>query len=132
MDFAGRMAGRALPGWIIGFTGELGCGKTVFAKGFAKGLGIDERVNSPTFTILHSYESGRMPFHHFDVYRIEEPEEMEEIGYEDCFFSDGVTLVEWAELIKDIMPEETIWIKVTKNPEKGYDYRLFEISGYEE
>ncbi|MBR3008250.1 MAG: tRNA (adenosine(37)-N6)-threonylcarbamoyltransferase complex ATPase subunit type 1 TsaE, partial [Stomatobaculum sp.] len=94
--FAAELAEKAEPGTVICLDGDLGTGKTVFARGFARGLGITEPVVSPTFTILHGYEGGRLPMWHFDVYRIEDPEEMYEIGYEDCFFGDGVSLVEWA------------------------------------
>ena len=93
---------KALPGEVYSLTGDLGVGKTVFTQGFAAGLGVREPVNSPTFTILHSYEEGRLALYHFDVYRIGDVEEMEEIGYEDCFYGEGVCLVEWAELIREI------------------------------
>lgn len=124
----GEKLGReAKPGQIYTLNGDLGTGKTVFTQGFAAGLGITEPVNSPTFTILQVYEEGRMPFYHFDVYRIGDIEEMDEIGYEDCFFGEGVCLVEWANLIEEIMPEETIWITIEKDLEKGFDYRRIEV-----
>lgn len=124
----GEKLGReAKPGQIYTLNGDLGTGKTVFTQGFASGLGITEPVNSPTFTILQVYEEGRMPFYHFDVYRIGDIEEMDEIGYEDCFFGEGVCLVEWANLIEEIMPEETIWITIEKDLEKGFDYRRIEV-----
>ncbi len=124
----GRSLGtKALAGEIYTLTGDLGTGKTVFAQGFAAGLGVTEYVNSPTFTILQVYESGRIPLYHFDVYRIEECEEMEEIGYEDYFFGDGVTLVEWAELIEDIIPRDAHRITITKDLSRDEDYRRIDI-----
>ncbi|MDD6734672.1 MAG: tRNA (adenosine(37)-N6)-threonylcarbamoyltransferase complex ATPase subunit type 1 TsaE [Lachnospiraceae bacterium] len=118
---------RVKPGSIYALYGDLGVGKTVFTKGLAEGLGIKEDVNSPTFTILQIYEDGRIPLYHFDVYRIGDPEEMEEIGYEDYFFGQGVCLVEWANLIDELMPKETVSIRIEKNPEKGFDYRRITI-----
>lgn len=120
-------AKKTKPGSVYTLSGDLGTGKTVFTQGFAKGLGIDEPVSSPTFTILQEYESGRIPFYHFDVYRIEEPEEMDELGYEDYFFGEGVCLIEWAELIEEIIPEDAIPIKICKDLDKGFDYRRIEI-----
>ncbi len=117
------VAGRARPGQIYTLTGEMGSGKTVFTQGFAKGLGIAEAVNSPTFTVVQIYEGGRLPLYHFDVYRIEDIEEMDEIGYEDCFFGGGVCLIEWAELIEDILPKDCIRIRMEKDIAKGFDYR---------
>jgi tRNA threonylcarbamoyladenosine biosynthesis protein TsaE len=128
----GRELGQAAKaGSVYALEGDLGVGKTVFAKGFAEGLGIEEAVVSPTFTIVQIYEGGRLPLYHFDVYRIEEPEEMDEIGYEEYFFGGGVCLVEWANQLPEIMPEETIWIRVLKEPEKGFSYRRIEIDGLE-
>ena len=118
---------RVKPGSIYALYGDLGVGKTVFTKGLAEGLGIKEDVNSPTFTIFQIYEDGRIPLYHFDVYRIGDPEEMEEIGYEDYFFGQGVCLVEWANLIDELMPKETVSIRIEKNPEKGFDYRRITI-----
>lgn len=122
-----RLGAQAQPGQIYTLIGDLGVGKTVFTKGFAKGLGITEHVNSPTFTILQIYEGGRLPFYHFDVYRIGDVEEMEEIGYEDCFFGEGVCLIEWADLIEEILPKNYTRITVTKDLEKGFDYRTVAI-----
>lgn len=122
-----ELAGRALPGQMYCLDGDLGVGKTIFTQGFAAGLGITGPVNSPTFTILQEYEEGRLPFYHFDVYRIADAEEMDEIGYEDYFFGNGVCLVEWSELIKEILPENRIQISIEKNLEKGFDYRLITI-----
>ncbi len=124
------MGGRSLPGEVCTFSGDLGAGKTVFTQGFARGLGIDEPVNSPTFTILQIYEGGRLPLYHFDVYRVADAEEMDEIGYEDCIYGEGVCLIEWAELIEEILPESRIKIDITKDPRKGFDYRRIEISGW--
>ena len=123
---------NALPGQVYTLVGDLGVGKTVFTQGVAEGLGITEPVNSPTFTIIQEYESGRMPFYHFDVYRIGEPEEMEEIGYDDYFFGEGVCLIEWAELIRELLPERVISVSIEKDLEKGFDYRLIHIEGMEE
>lgn len=114
---------KAKPGQVYTLTGDLGTGKTVFAQGLAAGLGIRDTVSSPTFTILQIYEEGRIPFYHFDVYRIGDISEMEEIGYEDCFYGDGVCLIEWAELIRELLPEKYISITITKDLEKGFDYR---------
>ena len=109
------------------YAGDLGTGKTVFSQGVAAGLGIKEAVNSPTFTILQIYEEGRLPFYHFDVYRIGDPQEMEEIGYEDYFYSGGVCLIEWADLIRELLPEKYIRITLLKDLEKGFDYRKIVI-----
>lgn len=118
----------AKPGEIYALSGDLGVGKTVFTKGVAAGLEVGEQVNSPTFTIVQVYESGKMPFYHFDVYRIGDPEEMDEIGYEDYFYGKGLCLVEWADLIPELMPEETRWVAIQKDLEKGFDYRRITIS----
>lgn len=118
---------KAAPGEIYTLIGDLGVGKTVFTQGLAAGLGITEPVNSPTFTILQSYESGRLVLHHFDVYRIGDASEMEEIGYEDCFYGDGICLIEWADQIKEILPENCIRITITKDLSQGFDYRRITI-----
>lgn len=114
---------RAQAGQVYTLTGDLGVGKTVFTQGLAAGLGIEEQVNSPTFTIVQIYEDGRLPFYHFDVYRIGDVEEMEEIGYEDYFYGNGVCLIEWANLIEEILPEKRHDISIEKDLEKGFDYR---------
>ena len=106
---------QAKAGQIFCLNGDLGVGKTVFTQGFAKGLGIEENVNSPTFTIIQVYEEGRIPLYHFDVYRIGDPEEMYEIGYEEYFFGEGVCLIEWSKLIEELIPEEAINIEIDKN-----------------
>ena len=124
----GRKIGmNAKPGQIYTLTGDLGVGKTVFTQGVAAGLGITEPVNSPTFTIIQEYEDGRLPFYHFDVYRIGDLEEMEEIGYDDYFFGQGICLIEWAELIEEILPEKRIEVTIEKDLEKGFEYRKISI-----
>ena len=120
---------QAKAGQIFCLNGDLGVGKTVFTQGFAKGLGIEENVNSPTFTIIQVYEEGRIPLYHFDVYRIGDPEEMYEIGYEEYFFGEGVCLIEWSKLIEELIPEEAINIEIDKNLEKGLDYRKIIVEG---
>lgn len=125
----GKKTGElAKPGTVIALTGDLGVGKTVFTQGLAAGLGIEEPVSSPTFTIVQVYEGGRLPFYHFDVYRIGDVEEMEEIGYQDCFYGEGVSMVEWANLIREILPPHYTRVTIERDPEKGFDYRkiLFE------
>ena len=117
----------AVPGQVYTLIGDLGVGKTVFTQGFAKGLGVTEHVNSPTFTIVQIYESGRMPFYHFDVYRIGDVEEMDEIGYEDYVYGNGVSLIEWAGLIEEILPEHYTQITIEKELEKGFDYRRITV-----
>lgn len=122
---------KAKAGQVITLVGDLGVGKTVFTKGLAKGLDITEPVSSPTFTIVQEYREGRLPLYHFDVYRIGEPEEMEEIGYEDYFYGDGVCLVEWANLIEELIPAQALRITIEKELEKGLDYRRIIIEGME-
>ena len=122
-----KLGKAAKPGQIYTLNGDLGVGKTVLTQGFAKGLGITEAVNSPTFTIVQVYEEGRLPLYHFDVYRIGDIEEMDEIGYEDYVYGEGVSLIEWANLIEEILPEHFTEIKIEKNLEKGFDYRRISI-----
>ena len=117
----------AAAGQVYCLDGDLGTGKTVFAQGFAAGLGVDGPVNSPTFTILQMYEEGRLPLYHFDVYRIGDVEEMDEIGYEDCFYGEGVCLVEWSELVYEILPENAVHVRIEKNVDKGFDYRKITV-----
>ena len=119
---------EAKAGEIICLDGDLGVGKTVFTQGFAKGLGIDEAVNSPTFTIIQEYDEGRLPLYHFDVYRIGDPEEMYEIGYEDYFYGQGVCLIEWSKLIEELIPDEAKIVLIEKDLEKGLDYRKITVS----
>ena len=123
LEIGRRMGEEARAGEVYALAGDLGVGKTVFTKGFAQGLGIDEAVSSPTFTILQIYEGGRLPLYHFDVYRIEEPKEMEEIGLDEYLDGDGVCLIEWAGRIADLLPEDVIIIRIEKDLEKGLDYR---------
>lgn len=118
---------KATKGHLYCLIGELGVGKTVFTKGFALGLGIEEHITSPTFTIVNVYEEGRIPFYHFDVYRIEDIFEMDEIGYEEYFYGEGVTFVEWANRITELLPKKYTKITITKDLEKGFDYRLIEV-----
>jgi tRNA threonylcarbamoyladenosine biosynthesis protein TsaE len=122
-----RVGQLAKPGEVYTLIGDLGVGKTVFTQGLAKGLGITEPVNSPTFTIVQVYEEGRLPFYHFDVYRIGDVEEMDEIGYEDYIYGQGVCLIEWANLIEEILPERYIRVTIEKDLEKGFDYRRITI-----
>lgn len=126
-ELAKQLGEQANPGEIYCLCGDLGVGKTVFTKGFAKGLGITETVNSPTFTILQIYDDGRLPLYHFDVYRIADPCEMDEIGYEDYFFGDGVCLVEWADLIEELLPEGCKQVVIAKDLKRGSDFRTIEI-----
>lgn len=121
-----KLGEEAKPGTVYCLSGDLGVGKTVFTKGFAVGLGVTDTVNSPTFTVVQEYK-GRCPFYHFDVYRIEEPEEMEEIGYEDYFYGDGVCMIEWAELIEELLPADAVKVRIRKELQKGTDYRLITV-----
>ncbi len=123
-----KMGRDAGPGEVYTLIGDLGVGKTVFTQGIASGLGITEPVSSPTFTIVQVYEEGRMPFYHFDVYRIGDIEEMEEIGYEDYFYGEGLTLIEWADLIEELLPTKRREIRIEKDLEKGFDYRKITVS----
>lgn len=126
----GRQLGqRAQRGEVYCLDGDLGVGKTVFTQGFAAGLGIEGPVNSPTFTIVQQYEDGRLPLYHFDVYRIGDISEMDEIGYEDCFYGEGVCLIEWSQLIPEILPERVVRIRIEKDLEKGFDYRNITVEG---
>ena len=122
-----RLGLEASPGMIYCLEGDLGVGKTVFTQGFARGLGITDPVTSPTFTIVQQYEEGRIPLYHFDVYRIGDVGDMEEIGYEDCFYGDGVCLIEWPSLIDEILPETAVWVCIEKNLEQGFDYRKITV-----
>ena len=129
----GRQIGQqAKAGEVYTLVGDLGVGKTVLTQGVAAGLGIEEPVNSPTFTIMQIYDEGRIPFYHFDVYRIGDVEEMDEIGYEDYFYGEGVCMIEWANLVEEILPPGYKQITIEKNPDKGYDYRKITIEGYGE
>lgn len=125
-----RIGRQAKPGDVFTLIGDLGVGKTVFTKGLASGLDITEPVSSPTFTIVQVYDEGRLPFYHFDVYRIGDVEEMDEIGYEDYVYGDGVSLIEWANLIEEILPDHYTEIVIEKDLEKGFDYRRISICEY--
>ena len=127
-DFGEKLGEAAKAGTVYTLIGDLGVGKTVFTQGLAKGLEIDEPISSPTFTIVQVYEEGRLPLYHFDVYRIGDVEEMEEIGYEDYFYGNGVSLIEWANLIEEILPEHYTEIKIEKDLEKGFDYRKITVT----
>ena len=128
--FGLELGKKAHAGQVYTLVGDLGVGKTVFTKGLARGLDILEPVSSPTFTIVQVYEEGRLPFYHFDVYRIGDVEEMDEIGYEDYIYGDGVSLIEWANLIEEILTEHYTEIKIEKDLEKGFDYRRISICEY--
>lgn len=128
----GRELGqKAQPGDVYTLIGDLGVGKTVLTQGIANGLGITEPVNSPTFTIVQEYDEGRLPFYHFDVYRIGDVEEMDEVGYEDYVYGDGLTMIEWANLIEEILPDKRKEIRIEKDLGKGFDYRKITITDYE-
>ncbi len=125
--FGKSLSEKAFPGQVYALTGNLGAGKTVLAQGFAEGLGVLETVNSPTFTILQVYEEGRLPFYHFDVYRIEDPYEMEEIGFDEYLNGDGVCLIEWADEIRELLPKDTIRITIERDVEAGDDIRRITV-----
>lgn len=131
MELGEMLGKKAKRGDIYCLVGDLGVGKTIFTKGFAKALGITEPITSPTFTIVHQYD-GICPFYHFDVYRISDIEEMDDIGYEEYFYSDGITFVEWANYIEEIIPDEAIWIYIEKDLEKGTDFRKITVTGDKE
>ena len=125
-----RIGQQAKAGEVYTLIGDLGVGKTVLTQGVAAGLGIEEPVSSPTFTIMQIYEEGRLPFYHFDVYRIGDAEEMDEVGYEDYFYGDGVCLIEWANLIEEILPPGHKQITIEKDLSKGFDFRRITIEEY--
>ena len=128
-EFAKKLASRLVQGSFLAVYGDLGVGKTAFVQGLAEGLGVRESIVSPTYTILRVYESGRLPLYHFDVYRVADPEEMDYIGCDEYFFGSGVCLIEWGELISEIIPENAVWIKIEKNLDKGIDYRKITVEG---
>ena len=127
-----EMGQEAVPGQVITLIGDLGVGKTVFTQGFAAGLGVQDSVNSPTFTILQVYEDGRIPLYHFDVYRIGDSEEMRGVSWEEYVSGNGVCLIEWADLIEDLIeelpPEIVTGVKIEKDLQKGFDYRRITVS----
>lgn len=126
-----QLAREASPGDVFCLVGDLGVGKTVFSQGFAHGLGITEPVSSPTFTIVQVYEGGRLPFYHFDVYRIAEEEELEEIGFEEMIDGAGVSLIEWANLLSYTLPQRYKTIEIQKDTTQGFDYRRITITEVE-
>lgn len=126
-EFARDLAAKSKKGDIYALTGDLGVGKTAFTKGFAEGLGITEPVVSPTFTFVQMYDEGKMPLYHFDVYRIGDISEMDEIGYEDCFYGDGVSIMEWADLVEELIPDNAYRVRISKDLSKGVTYRKIEI-----
>lgn len=126
MRIGEQLGGQASEGQIFCLVGDLGVGKTVFTKGFAKALGIEE-ITSPTFTIVNEHMGSQLPFYHFDVYRIMDIEEMDEIGYEDYFFGEGVTFIEWANFIEEVIPDDAIWIFIDKELSKGTEYRKISV-----
>ena len=125
--FGEELGKNARPGQVYTLIGDLGVGKTVLTQGIAKGLGIDEAICSPTFTIVQEYHTGRMPFYHFDVYRIGWVEEMDEIGFDDYVYGEGLTMIEWANLIEEILPDHFWQIVIEKDLEKGFDYRMITV-----
>ena len=126
-QFAKDLGEKAKAGQVYALIGDLGVGETVFTQGFAEGLEISEWINSPTFTIVQEYVDGRLPFYHFDVYRIGDPEEMYEVGFDDYVYGEGVSLIEWANRIEEILPEDVITVRIDKDLDKGFDYRRIEI-----
>lgn len=127
-DFAKKIGENLKRGDVLCLDGDLGVGKTVFTKGVAAGLGIKDDVSSPTFTLIQEYYGGRLPLYHFDVYRIDGPWDMDDLGYEEYFYGEGVCLVEWGSMIKELFPENTIYVHIEKDLEKGFDYRKITVS----
>ena len=127
-EFAKKIGKNLKRGDVLCLDGDLGVGKTVFTKGVAAGLGIKDDVSSPTFTLIQEYYGGRLPLYHFDVYRIDGPWDMDDLGYEEYFYGEGVCLVEWGSMIKELFPENTIYVRIEKDLEKGFDYRKITVS----
>lgn len=127
-EFAKKIGENLKRGDVLCLDGDLGVGKTVFTKGVAAGLGIKDDVSSPTFTLIQEYYGGRLPLYHFDVYRIDGPWDMDDLGYEEYFYGEGVCLVEWGSMIKELFPENTIYVRIEKDLEKGFDYRKITVS----
>lgn len=127
MEYGFRLGQEAVPGQVIALTGDLGAGKTTLTKAIAQGLGIEETITSPTFTIVKEYRSGRLPLFHFDVYRIGDIEEMYELGYEEYFYGDGLCVVEWADLIEELIPEDALRISIAYGA--GEEERIYTVSG---
>lgn len=122
-EFARQFAKNLNAGDVVCLSGDLGVGKTAFVQGLADGLGIDEPITSPTFTIVNCYDSGRLPFYHFDVYRIDDCDEMYEIGYEEYVYGTGVSVIEWPSLISEILPDKRYDITIKKDLAVHEDYR---------
>ncbi|MCF0136635.1 MAG: tRNA (adenosine(37)-N6)-threonylcarbamoyltransferase complex ATPase subunit type 1 TsaE [Lachnospiraceae bacterium] len=127
LEIGMRLGREAGPGMVYALVGDLGTGKTILAKGMALGLGISRDIVSPTFTIVQEYHEGRLPFYHFDIYRIEDEDELFEIGFDEYLSSEGVCLVEWADQVTEAMPPETVWIRIQKDLSKGTEYRAIVI-----
>lgn len=127
-EFAKKIGEKLKSGDVLCLDGDLGVGKTVFTKGVAAGLGIKDDVSSPTFTLIQEYYGGRLPLYHFDVYRIDGPWDMDDLGYDEYFYGEGVCLVEWGSMIKELFPENTIYVLIEKDLEKGFDYRKITVS----
>ena len=127
-EFAKKIGENLKRGDVLCLDGDLGVGKTVFTKGVAAGLGIKDDVSSPTFTLIQEYYGGRLPLYHFDVYRIDGPWDMDDLGYEEYFYGEGVCLVEWGSMINELFPENTIYVRIEKDLEKGFDYRKITVS----
>lgn len=127
-EFAKKIGQNLKSGDVLCLDGDLGVGKTIFTKGVAAGLGIKDDVSSPTFTLIQEYYGGRLPLYHFDVYRIDGPWDMDDLGYEEYFYGEGVCLVEWGSMIKELFPENTIYVRIEKDLEKGFDYRKITVS----
>lgn len=127
-EFAKKIGEKLKSGDVLCLDGDLGVGKTVFTKGVAAGLGIKDDVSSPTFTLIQEYYGGRLPLYHYDVYRIDGLWDMDDLGYEEYFYGEGVCLVEWGSMIKELFPENTIYVRIEKDLEKGFDYRKITVS----
>lgn len=127
-EFTKKIGEKLKRGDVLCLDGDLGVGKTVFTKGVAAGLGIKDDVSSPTFTLIQEYYGGRLPLYHFDVYRIDGPWDMDDLGYDEYFYGEGVCLVEWGSMIKELFPENTIYVRIEKDLEKGFDYRKITVS----
>lgn len=130
LELGRKLGALANSGDIICLTGDLGTGKTHISKGFAEGLNITEHITSPTFNIVNEYHSGRLTLYHFDVYRVNDPDEIYAIGFDEYIFGDGVSLIEWANYIEELIPDEYLHINIKKMPELGEDYRKITLKAY--
>lgn len=128
-EFGKELAKKLKPGDIVALIGDLGTGKTTLTKSIAEGLGITGMITSPTFTIVQEYCEGRLPLYHFDVYRLNGPEEMYELGYEEYFFGQGVCVVEWADQIMELIPGDSIFIRIEYG--ENEDERIYDIENLE-